>query len=78
MSLKLKELRALSDEEIVERYDQTASHTAVGLNYYGNELNRRSNEKTSKTMVRCTIWITVMTAIILIATMVNVIIAIIN
>ncbi len=78
MSLKLKELRALTDEEVIEKYDQTASHTAVGLNYYTEELNRRSNENTNKIMVRCTIWITLMTAVMLLATIANVIIAIIN
>lgn len=31
MSLKLKELRELIDEQLVEMYDKTASHTAVGI-----------------------------------------------
>lgn len=74
MSLTLKELRALSDDELVEKYDNTANHTSVGLNYYAEELNRRSNEKTNDVMIKCTKWITAMTFIMMIATIVNVII----
>ncbi len=77
MSLKLKELRELTDEQLVELYDKTANHTAVGLNYYTEELNRRSNENTNKTMIRCTLWITIMTAVMLIATIANIVITII-
>lgn len=76
MSLKLKELRKLNDEQLIERYDESAKHTSVGLNYYTEELNRRSNEKTNKIMIRCTIWITIMTVVMLIATMANLVITI--
>lgn len=78
MSLKLKELRELTDEQLVEMYDRTASHTAVGLNYFTEELNRRSNENTNKIMTKCTIWITIMTAVMLMATIANAIITIIR
>ncbi|MBS4032636.1 MAG: hypothetical protein KGZ63_14640 [Clostridiales bacterium] len=78
MSRKLKELRELTDEQIVEMYDEVSSHTSVGLDYYAEELNRRSNEKTNKIIEKCTIWITIMTAVILIATIANVIIALGN
>ncbi|SEW26240.1 hypothetical protein [[Clostridium] fimetarium] len=74
MSLRLKELRKLPDEELVELYDQTANYTSVGLNYYAEELNRRSNENTNKIMIRSTIWITIMTGVMLIATLVNIVI----
>ena len=77
MSLKLKELRELTDEQLFDLYDKTANHTSVGLNYYAEELNRRSNENTNKTMIRCTLWITIMTAVMLIATIANVVITII-
>lgn len=76
MSFKLRELRALTDDELIEKYDEKASSTSVGLNYYTEELNRRSNENTNKIMVRCTIWITIMTAIMLLATLVNVLLVI--
>lgn len=78
MSLKLKELRELTDEQLVEKYDQTANRVAVGIDYYAEELNRRSNESTNKIMIRCTKWITIMTAIMLIATIANIVIVIIT
>ena len=78
MSYKIMELRKLTDTEIIELYDKAAAHTAVGLNYYAEELNRRSNEKTNKTMVKCTMLITIMTAVMLVATLINVLIAIGN
>jgi len=78
MSLRLKELRKLTDKELVELYDQTANYTSVGLNYYAEELNRRSNENTNKIMIRCTIWITIMTGVMLIGTLVNIVIVIID
>jgi len=76
MSLKLKELRKLNDEQLIEIYDESAKHTSVGLNYYTEELNRRSNEKTNNIMIRCTIWITIMTVVMLIATIANLVITI--
>jgi len=39
-------------------------------------LNRRSNEKTNNIMIRCTIWITIMTVVMLIATIANLVITI--
>lgn len=68
MSFKYKDLEKLTDEQVKELYDEVAKSTAVGLNYYRDELLRRSNEKTNQLMVRCTLIITIMTAIMLIAT----------
>ena len=75
MSMKLAELRSLSDAELEDKYDQAASHTGVGLNYYSEELARRSNERSNRIMLKYTAMITVMTAVMLIATLVNVVIA---
>lgn len=73
MALSLKELKALSDEEFEERYDEVASHTVESLNSYTFELQRRENEKTNRTMRKWTIAIGVMTAAMLIITIANVI-----
>ncbi len=78
MSYSLKQLHKLTDDEIIKQYDEQAIHTCVGINYYADELNRRSLEKSNKVMVRCTIAITIMTAIMLLATIANVIIAFVN
>lgn len=71
MSHKLSELRKLTDEQLIRLYDHKAEHAVVGIDYYSEELNRRSNEKTNKTMIRCTILITIMTVVMLLATVLN-------
>jgi hypothetical protein len=78
MSYSLKQLHKLTDDEIIKQYDEQAIHTCVGINYYADELNRRSTERSNRTMVRCTIAITIMTAVMIFATIANVIIAVIN
>lgn len=75
VSYPYKALQKLTDEEIIQKYDEHASHTSVGINYYADELNRRYTEKSNRVMVRCTVAITIMTAVMLLATIVNVYIA---
>lgn len=76
MSLTYAELRNLKDKDLVQRHDQEAKHTVVGVSYYLDELARRDSEKINKSMLKCTKWITAMTAVMLFATIVNVILAI--
>ena len=78
MSMSYKELTQLTDEELIRQYDKQASSTSVGLNYYTEEIARRRNEKSNKLMVNLMIAITVMTAVMLVSTIINVIIAIMN
>lgn len=75
MSMPYKKLQEMSDDELVQKYDEQAQHTVVGINYYAGELNRRQSEKSNKVMVKCTVAITIMTAVMLLATIVNVIFA---
>lgn len=75
MSYTYKELRSLDDEQLIAEHDRHAENTCVGVNYYLEELSRRDSERVNKSMLRCTRWMTVMTAVVLIATIVNVIIA---
>lgn len=77
MSYKYNELVNLSDEELIQKYDDKASYTSVGINYYMEEIQRRRTEKSNRLMVKLTKWITIMTLIMLISTVVNLIIAII-
>jgi hypothetical protein len=37
--------RAMSDDEIRAEYDKTAGQTSVGLNYWTDELSRRTFER---------------------------------
>ena len=41
MSLPMKALRELTDDELIEQYDATAVNTFVGIDYYRDELARR-------------------------------------
>lgn len=38
MAPKLAHLRSMTDEQIVEQYDQAAQHTALGTGFYLDEL----------------------------------------
>ena len=76
MAESLAELRALSDDEVVRKYDDQSSRTVVGLNYWMDELNRRYQQRQTDSMLRLTKWITSMTVIVTVATLVNVGIAI--
>ncbi len=72
MSESLKKLRSLTDEELISKHDELAKHTQVGINHYLNEIYRRDNDKISNAMLKYTKWITIMTVIILIATIINI------
>ena len=72
---KLKELRAMSTDELIRRHDDIANSTSVGLNYYLNEITRRDQEKHTKSILRYTRWIVIMTLIMTVSTIINIIIA---
>ena len=72
MSESLHQLRALPDDELIKRHDNLAPTTAVGTRYYLDELNRREQIRQTD-VIRCyTKWITYMTIVITIATVVGV------
>jgi len=72
MSELLKDLRVLSDEEIIDRHDRLAESTQVGVNHYLREIVRRDQDRQTKAMLNFTKWITIMTVAIMIFTIVNV------
>ena len=78
MSMNYKTLTELPDDELISQYDKIAESTSVGLNYYTEEIARRRNEKSNKLMIRLTLWITIMTAVMLLSTIVNIVIAIVK
>lgn len=45
MSYSIAKLRALTDEELIAQHDRQAQNTSVGVNYYLDELDRRSRER---------------------------------
>ena len=75
MSESVKDLRAFSDEELIERHDNQANSTQVDVNYYLQEIARRDQDRQTKAMLSFTKWITIMTVTIMIFTIVNAVIA---
>lgn len=71
MALSLKELRNLSDKEFEKKYDEIAKHTSSGLNTFSLDLIRRENKRSNTIMIICTVAITIMTAVILWATLIS-------
>jgi hypothetical protein len=79
MSHLLNELRAASDEELIERHDRLAKDTIVGVNYYLEELARRDAqaqgdrvESLTKTVVNLTWVIAILTAVNVAAVLIDV------
>lgn len=67
---KHNELEALSDQDLIDRYNAAANNTVVGTGFYREEITRRQNaEQTrkvldlTKNMHHMTIAITVLTII---------------
>ncbi|MFO7583969.1 MAG: hypothetical protein R6W69_04490 [Anaerolineales bacterium] len=75
MTSSLKELRSLSSEDLIKKHDQLARTTSHSVNYYLQELARRDQNAQTEVMLKLTRWITWMTAVITLATIVNLILA---
>ncbi len=73
-----KPLRTYTDAELMERYDNPDGYQYVGMELIPVEMQRRENEKTNKIMRKWTIAIGIMTGAMLLITIANIIIAIIN
>lgn len=85
MAYKLDDLYELSDERLVEEYDKVAKHTVMGLNYYRDELIRRSGEKVNQAVVESsvimekeTLAISKMTKVMMWLTVINVLLTVGN
>jgi hypothetical protein len=72
ISPKYAELRKLSDDELVTRFDAAATNTVVGTSFFLEELARRSQRRQSDEMLAFTKQVRNMTVIITILTAVNV------
>ncbi|WJR66946.1 hypothetical protein QTA58_22605 [Neorhizobium sp. CSC1952] len=82
MALSFEDLKNTSTEELKKQYDGIAGSTVVGLNFYRDEIARRDAEVQNQRMLdfteqvrNMTRWITGMTAVMLILTIVNICIA---
>lgn len=79
MAYKLEKIREMSDEKLIEEYNLVAMNTTMGLNYYRDELIRRSGEEvnravveSSKTVENETVVISKMTKVMMWFTIINV------
>lgn len=72
MAETISELRALSDEDLIERHDRHAPNIQVATGHYLQELYRRDQIRLEKVMLTYTRLITAMTAVITVATIINV------
>lgn len=72
-----RELLEMSDDELIANHDTivTTQSIGVGLNYYLEALRHKSQEQQNNRMVRYTLWITIMTAIVTVATILNAVLA---
>lgn len=78
LSYSYEQLCQMEDNELIKQHDEKAEFTVVGINYFLEELARRDAQRVNNSMLKCTKWITIMTAVMLLATLVNVILAIIR
>ena len=74
MSEKYNDLRSMSMDDLISKYDQLSKNTVFWTKHYYDEIIRRDNEQSTKKIIKLTKWITVMTLVMTIATIVNIII----
>ena len=70
-NVTLSQLRGFSNERLVELHDELVRNVVFMPKDCLDELNRRSQEAETKAMRQYTLWITVMTAVITVATIAN-------
>jgi hypothetical protein len=75
MAETLKELRGLSDNEVIAHHDRAAPNVSVTTGHYLQELARRDQDRQTRAMLRYTLWIAAMTGVVSVATIVNVVLA---
>lgn len=75
MASTYAELRSMSKAELIKAYDAQAKPVTISLDLYRQEIFRREQEEQTLSMLRYTKWISFMTLVMTLATIVNVIIA---
>jgi hypothetical protein len=57
----IEQLEAMSDTEVRGMYNEIAGNTAVGLEWYREELHWRATDRRNRNIERLTFWITMLT-----------------
>jgi hypothetical protein len=81
MSHTIRDLHALTEDEVIRLHDQKASDTFVGVDYYLNELRRREQVavmRSSEALARASFRLTVANTILAAVATVAAVIALIN
>ena len=71
MAHPLRELRSLTDDELIARHDHAAESTTTGVSYYLNELARRETDRATRSMLLCTYAITLMSFVMMVAALIS-------
>jgi hypothetical protein len=71
MARSLKELKSMSDDDLVLAHDRLAEHTQEGIQYYLAELDRRGQSRLNRTML-------ILNAIALIVALISLAVSILN
>ena len=74
MLLGFEQLKKSTDADLIKEHDKIAKSTVPGVNYYLDELFRRNQNKQTEKMLSYTKRIFYFTAVVTIATIVNVVI----
>lgn len=73
MGYSIERLRGMSDDELVAEHDHAAKSTSVGVNYYLDELERRSRERSTvaaNRLARNSFWLSAISTAIAIAALI--------
>ena len=73
MAHSYRELLALSDEDLIDAHDSLAPSTITGVNYFLDELRRRTADRQTDQMVRLTEAITTLTRVVVLLTALSVV-----
>ena len=74
MVYSIKQLRKLTDEQLIQEHDDKAKNTVVGTQYYMDELDRRSRDRNEKAMLKLTIVSTVTSIVAIIIAVIAILI----
>ena len=78
MSYSYQELAKLSLEELKEQHDRHATSTVMGISYFLDEIRSREQAVTNSKIVLLTKWMLGLTVVVTIATLVNVLLFILQ
>jgi len=78
MSVSVRQLREMSDDELMQLHDGEMINTVVGTAHYLGELRHREIARQTNAMLQLTKVIAWLTGVVTVATVVNVIVFILN